>query len=418
MRVTPLQTHLSFVFRGFCLILPPLSVLAQQGVVALLFVIWAAVCAVVWRGERRLPRPNRAVTLALVALLLWCAIASFWSFDVVGGLVLTLRIGVIFAAGLMTFAVAQRLDGGARERFGNWFLSGILIALLLVAVELAFGYPINELATGLSSDQADLQYRLNRGATALAMMVWPAAALLWRRGAAWGALLLLAVVAVALHLMTSGAAVLGAVAGGATAVLALSHPKVGRLVLVAATVVALAGSVPAAKEAYSRGGLDANWLDDSARHRVDIWNYSAERIEQKPLAGWGFDSARGFTKFDPSKSRENWQLMPLHPHNAAIQILLELGVVGGMVVIVLLMVVVARLERLPRPERICGQALYMATLTIACTAYGLWQNQWLAMIWSAALLIPLTSPVLAKPSSPLPEASDSAGDSPLPEARQ
>ncbi len=89
-----------------------------------------------------------------------------------------------------------------------------------------------------------------------------------------------------------------------------------------------------------------------------------------------------------------------------------------MVVIVLLMVVIARLERLPRPERICGQALYMATLTIACTAYGLWQNQWLAMIWSAALLIPLTSPVLAKPSSPLPEASDSAGDSPLPEARQ
>ncbi len=85
--------------------------------------------------------------------------------------------------------------------------------------------------------------------------------------------------------------------------------------------------------------------------------------------------------------------------------------------IVLLMVVVARLERLPRPARICAQALYLSTLTIACTAYGLWQNQWLAMIWSAALLIPLTSPVSVKPPSPLPDVSDNADDSPLPGAR-
>jgi hypothetical protein len=103
---------------------------------------------------------------------------------------------------------------------------------------------------------------------------------------------------------------------------------------------------------------------------------------------------------------------------APLQTHLELGVVGGMVVIVLLVLVVARLARPSRPARICGQASYMSTLTIACTAYGLWQNQWLAMIWSAALLIPLTSPVSVKPSSPLPEASDSADDSPLPEARQ
>ena len=409
-----MQTQLSFVFRGFCLILPPLSVLAQRGVVALLFVVTAVVCAMVWRSERRLPLPDRTVTLSLAALLLWCAIASIWSFDVVGGLVLTLRIGAIFAAGLLMFAVARELDDGAREQFGTWFLTGILIALVLVAVELGFGYPISELTTEFSSDEADLRYRLNRGATALAMMMWPAAALLWRRGAAWGGLLLLAMVAVALHLMTSGAAVLGAAAGGTTAVLALSHRKAGRLVLMAATVVALAGTVPVAKEIYHRGWNDADWLDNSAHHRVEIWNYSAVRIEQRPLAGWGFNSARGFTKFDPSKNRNNWQLVPLHPHNAPLQILLELGAVGGIVVVVLLMVVVARLERLPRPARICGQAFYMSTLLIACTAYGLWQNQWLATIWSTALMFSLTTPVLAKPSSPAPESAGGAGDAPLP----
>jgi hypothetical protein len=38
-------------------------------------------------------------------------------------------------------------------------------------------------------------------------------------------------------------------------------------------------------------------------------------------------------------------------------------------------------------------------LAIACTAYGLWQNQWLAMMFSAALLIPLTSPFQVKPGT-------------------
>ncbi len=403
MRVAPLQTQLSFVFRGFCLILPPLSVLAQRGVVPLLLIAAVAACAVVWRAEHRLPFPDRAVTLALAALLLWCAIASFWGFDVTRSLVLTLRIGAIFIAGLMMFAIVGRLEDGTREQLGTWFLAGILIALVLIAVELVFDYPINELATGISSDGGNLGNRLNRGATAMAMMVWPAAALLWRRGVAWGVLVLLTVVAIELNLMTSGAAVLGAAAGGATAVLALSHPKAGRLILVAATVLVLAGSVLAATEVYRRGWIEAEWLDKSAHHRVDIWNYTAERVEQKPLTGWGFDSARGFTKFDPPQNRGGWQMVPLHPHNAPLQILLELGAVGGIIFLVLLILVAARLEWLPKPARICGQALFMTILGIACTAYGLWQNQWLATIWSVALLVPLTSPTLAKPSEPAAE---------------
>jgi O-antigen ligase len=94
------------------------------------------------------------------------------------------------------------------------------------------------------------------------------------------------------------------------------------------------------------------------------------------------------------------QLLPLHPHNAPLQILLELGVVGAVIVFVLLMLLVGRIEGLPRPARVCGQALFVSTLAIACTAYGLWQNQWLAMMFSAALLFPLTSPALATSSPP------------------
>jgi O-antigen ligase len=113
-------------------------------------------------------------------------------------------------------------------------------------------------------------------------------------------------------------------------------------------------------------------------------------------------------------------MTPLHPHNAPLQILLELGAVGAAIVFALLMLLCGRIAGLSRPDRVCGQALFVGTLAIACTAYGLWQNQWLAMMGSVALLIPLTSPALATSSMPAAhsQATGDAAARPSPGARE
>ncbi len=400
MQITPLQSRLSIIFRVFCLVLPPLSLLSQTAVVPWLLIVAVAACAVVWRAERRLPVPDRAVAMGFAALLLWSAIASFWGFDLTGSLFLVLRIGAIFTAGLMLFAIARSLDNRVRDNLGYWLLAGILIALAIMMVEIAFGFPILESITGLQAERANLPARLNRGATAMAMMVWPAAAVVWRRGRLWAPLILGATVVMVLVQMTSGAAVLGVVAGGLTVALVLTHRRAGRALLVMATIVTLAGTTLAANEFARRDWQNAEWLEESARHRVEIWNYTAGLIAQKPLTGWGFDASRAIPKARPFEQVGKKQLLPLHPHNAPLQILLELGAVGAGIVFVLLMLLVSRIEGLSKPDRVCGQALFITTLAIACTAYGLWQNQWLAMMFSVALLIPLTSPALAKPPAP------------------
>ena len=419
MQVASAQNRLSIIFRAFCLVLPPLSLLSQKAVVPWLLIVAAAACAVVWRAERRLPVPDRAVAMGFAALLLWCAIASFWGFDLTGSLFLVLRIGAIFTATLMLFAIARGLDDRVRENLGHWLLAGILIALGLMAVERWFGYPISEIYLGVSSEEVDLQYRLNRGTTAMVMIAWPAAAWLWQRGVVWGAVILLVAIAVMLGFMTSDAAIVGAIAGLATALVSLLLRKAGRAMVVLVTIVALAGTAPAAQEIFRRDWQEADWLDGSARHRVEIWNYTADLIGRKPLTGWGFDAARAIPNARPFEQVSERQLLPLHPHNAPLQILLELGAVGAAIVFALLMLLVGRIEGLSRPERVCGQALFVSTLAIAYTAYGLWQNQWLAMMCSAALLIPLTSPALAKLSGPavLSQAPGTAAEEPSPGAR-
>lgn len=414
MRVVPLQTQLSYVFRGFCLILPPLSLLASNGVVVLFMITAALACLLVWRAEHRLPLPDRSLAIAFAALVLWCAVASLWGFAVTKSLVLALRIGAIFAAALVSFAIVRRLDAEVRAGLGAWLLAGILISLAIMVEERLFGYPVFGLFMDPLIPKVHLNNQLNRGATAMAMMVWPAAAMLWRRGAVAAALGFLAGAGVILGSLSSGAAVLGIAAGGFTALLALPHRRMGRLVLVAATLLALGGSALAAKEMYRRGWQDADWLLESAQHRVEIWSHVAELIEQQPLTGWGFDSARALKKDRMGDEGGARQLLPLHPHNAPLQVWLELGAVGAVICAVLLIILIRRLERLPNTERICSQALFVSTLVIASTAYGLWQNQWLAMMCSVALLVPLTSPVLAKPlaQAPPPGVSGGVGEAP------
>ncbi len=408
MQVAPSQDRLSIVFRAFCLVLPPLSLLSQKGVVPWLLIVAVAACAVVWRAERRLPVPDRAVAMGFAALLLWCAIASFWGFDLTGSLFLALRIGAIFTAALMLFAIARGLDDRARNNLGTWLLAGISIALGLMAVELLFGYPISKTYLGASAEEADLQNRLNRGATAMVMMAWPAAAVLRQRGVVWVAAILFVAIAVMLGLMASGSAIVGAIAGLAMALVSLLQRKVARAMIVLVTIVALAGTTLVVQEIFRRDWQEAEWLDGSARHRVEIWNYTADLIGQKPLTGWGFDAARAIPKARPFEQVGERSLLPLHPHNAPLQILLELGAVGAAIVFVLLMLLVGRIEGLSKPARVCGQALFISTLAIACTAYGLWQNQWLAMMCAAALLIPLTAPAVAKPPAPCGAAEDSS----------
>ncbi len=264
MQVAPAQDRLSIIFRAFCLVLPPLSLLSQKAVVPWLLIVAVAACAVVWCAERRLPIPDRTIAMGFAALLLWGAITSFWGFDLTDSLVLILRISVIFAAGLMLFAIAYGLDDRTRKNLGNWLLAGISIALGLMAVELLFGFPIAETYLGASSEEAIVRSRLNRGATAMVMIAWPTVALLWQRGIVWVAAILFVAIATMLGLLESNSAILGAIAGLTMALVTLLHHKAGRAMVVLVTIVALACTIPAALSQAPGGAAEDS--SPGARH--------------------------------------------------------------------------------------------------------------------------------------------------------
>lgn len=377
---------LTAVFAGFCLSLPTLLVLIPKAMVPLLLATGALAAVMVWRGGGRPAWPGRPLWLCLGALLAWALIACVWTFDPLNSLFLVLRLSSLILCGLFLIAVAGGLDDEARRTLRPAILAGFAIAVAVVVFERALGQPIYT-TFGHPDGKHTLLSIMNRGATGLAMLVWPVAALLSRGRAGRWALLLPPGLFVVLLFLDSAAALLGLALGGLIALVAWRHARLGQLVL-AAVVVVTFGTAPFAARWFQDGDLQQAHGFDSARHRMEIWSFSAERIADKPLFGWGFDSAHdmvgaGIVPSDP----ELGTAMPGHPHNAVLQIWLELGGVGAAIALALLLVVIRRLDRLPPLEFATAQASFMTSFTIALVSYGIWQHQWIGMLLAAALMV-------------------------------
>ena len=131
--------------------------------------------------------------------------------------------------------------------------------------------------------------RFDRGIAVLALLVWPAAAMLSghrRIGVA-----LVAAVVASLTLFSSTAALVAMGIGIAAAAVAFVRPKrlpslvvIGcSLIVLISPLVARFGPLPG-EAPLGKPGF-ANSID----HRLIIWRFTADKIADRPVRGWGFE---------------------------------------------------------------------------------------------------------------------------------
>src|SRR5262249_46399529 len=89
--------------------------------------------------------------------------------------------------------------------------------------------------------------------------------------------------------------------------------------------------------AFKAGLHEAEWLPRSARARIIIWEYTAERVLEKPWLGVGADSTP-IVKAKVEATRDQPEGFVIrrttgqHAHNLFLQIWYELGVFGAILV--------------------------------------------------------------------------------------
>jgi O-antigen ligase len=365
---------------------PPLLSLAPLGMAPLM--IAAAVLAYTaeriqsgtWPGI-----PTHAAGL-FVVFISWCALSLIWDLNPGSGARKLSDIVLLVASLLALLGLAARLRAEQSRRLGWALVGGTLAGLLLLAVETLFDFPLYRAVIGNSIKLTDL-IEAKRSADALPLLVWPACLALARLGRPWAGALLAAFFAIACVRLTASSATLGMALS--IVVFAACFISVGwvRRLLALTTVLAFIIILPFSIFAYDSGGTTAHWIKRSGQHRIEIWHFAAERSLERPLLGFGFNASRYVPSGDEVSHflPAGQSMIPLHPHDAFLQIWLEIGAVGAIIVAGILLLGLRAIGQWPVAVARFTLPGYAAGLVVAGLAFGIWQSWWMATLaFSAA----------------------------------
>ena len=331
--------------------------------------------------------PCRPLAGLLMLLCLLGALSLLWTVDRSRTLPAALHLAALVLPGLLLVATAPWPSGARARTIENAFLAGLGIGLAITLVQIVIGHSFGELLSAKPLLNHITPKVVSRPGTTFALAVWPAAIILYRRGrtrAAWLLPVGYLVLTVALHHRASTIAMAVGLLVYAAAAWA---PLLTRRTLAGLLVVLFVGGVPIA-EGLSRAGLeDAAWLPSSARHRIEIWQFTADRVLERPLTGFGLDAAGSIgnagrvSRFqEPGAS-----IIPLHPHSLFLQVTVELGLPGMVLALgVALGLLAAAVRVAPGALQRFALAGFAANWVISALSYGAWQAWWLGSILMAA----------------------------------
>lgn len=375
-------------------LIAPMALLASHELVVL-FVLWGLIAGIRLRMAR-LPGAilcNPWLWLwpwlwAVLLLALWGVLSVFWAQNAENSALRAARLLVEVALGASIAVYVTKAASETRQRWLTAAAWGVAFAVLLALVERATDGEISQWLMPRHGVTGT-----NPGATVMALLFAPVVAHV-RAGGRWVlALALAAGVLLSVFLLHSDTAKLalllaifaGGVAGVAGGrllrVMALSFG----LLILAAPVLVNRFDTSALLEAR------ADAMKPSMVHRLVIWRWVTGQIEQKWWTGWGLESSRNIPEGrqkTPLPGSGLWvENLPLHPHNAALELWVDLGAPGAILGAAILGGITWRAGRTKaRSTAMVRTMVIVAAVVIASSSYGLWQSWWLASLWLTGAL--------------------------------
>lgn len=325
----------------------------------------------------RVEDEQRPVALAILVLVTWALASVLWS-PFKPDSIESATAAKLIAQAILYWALFRAGAAASAEartmalRVLAWGMGGLG---LILALEAATGAGIYQALRAAIGDpiRPDLAVRnVAQGGFVLAVLT-PAAALASKRTGCgvWPIVLMAAGIAGASLSLAADAPILALVVSVLFGLAVYRWPVVAPRVLggmVATLFLAAPGVVWLTRKLGWFQELEAS-VSLSWSQRMGYWRHATDWIGDHPLRGWGLDASR---EFAPG--------IILHPHNGALQIWLELGLIGAVSVAVFWGVLFANLSR---PERDAGRAVAAATagayLVFSAVSFGVWQEWWLAL---------------------------------------
>lgn len=327
----------------------------------------------------------RPAGLVAIALLVWPAIAVFWSLDPSRGLRLVAYAGLIIAA---TFFLVQSLPS-VRPQVWRVFYFGFPIVAIISIVDLATGMGLRLSALRLAHElfnyrkydpwaaahQIDIA---NFSIATVTLLVFPCLSLDGDRRPLKLAALLFVSLAAALTFSSVHASSKVALIGGCLAYgLAVLKPRLVPAALAAAWFLAIVLAPLYMMLAIEVNQRFAEALPRSFQHRLVIWNKTIQDISEHPWRGHGTGARRAVWRVDnPDRGSDVLFPVAAHSHNWFLDLWFELGGIGA----ALIGVVAAGLVYAIAKGGPSVVAFVSVVLCMSCFSFGLWEVWYLVSI--------------------------------------
>ena len=350
-------------------------------------------------------RSDRPLVAIVGVILGWSAVTLFWTINVADAYAKCAAVVAYGALAVSTLILSPAMAEHERHALRRFTASGMAAGLLLFFFEMATDGAISRNLLGKMPINGATLEMFNQTPSLLLVLIWPSVAILWR-SLPWAGLALVGLGFVLAYILPSASATIGYVCGFAFFLASLLSPRGAPLFFAVAMAAGIltAPFVPRIAPALDPAAIRETSTSHNASflHRLDIWAFSIAKIEERPLIGWGFNASRTVPDGDAHyylRDRAGnvvgqGNRLPLHPHNGALQVWLELGLPGAAGFAALFGLAALRTER--QTDR-SGAAAALAALATAAPiwllSFGIWQTWWLSvLILTALITVSLNAP--------------------------
>ena len=383
--------------------LAPLMILTPRAPTGLAIIAAFSSGILLFRLRKWPKKPDRLMLSLLIGILAWAAISTAWAIVPGQALSGSLKLGGNIAMGLLMVAVGGTLNSRLARLVTCALSVGCGLAAAVIGLEMLTGAPLSarfiEPQFGRDIFAAQLEiygaFWFNAAVSVLTLMVWPIV-LTWRRLPVpyLGAMILaIAWLAVMVGFGSGMIALLGGTFG---AVLVWKWRRAGSRLIAGllAFCILIAPVLPLTVLDPERMSRLEDLVPTNDLPRLYIWAFASEHIADRPWLGWGMNASRNMPGgeeriVDHIRDKVFGEVMPLHPHNFALQAWLELGLIGTLLVVglVVRLIFLSAASSRPSASAAAATGLALTALLQFALSYGAWQSWWLASVFLASTFL-------------------------------
>lgn len=334
------------------------------------------------------------VVRALALFLIWAAISLLWSPEPARGAAAVAKLTGLSLIGLLSVAAARASVTNNRRLAAMGIIGFVVFLVAILGFEILSGAKVAFLVKGANSNALTYLFATNGSAILSLFALTSAALVAIRMATRWQALAVFGLSCLVIAPLPMFAALIGLV----LAALVFAFVWVGGkralycVITIAVGFVFIQPAVWNKDVALGKTASRVVEVPTSWQHRILIWEFVSQKSMQRPLLGHGFDTSRVIGRTTEKGivvgKTSSWgeSVLPLHPHSLGLQLWLELGGIGVLLAMGVLIAIGREIASFAADRFLCAALAGSLAIPwfIASVSFGAWQSWWIAALWLSA----------------------------------